>query len=392
MCNIKGEIFGAFIKDNMDIEPVASGPLDNLIFAVKDVFAIKGHTNSAGNPVWLNTHQAADQDAVVIRKLLESGATLRGVTVTDELMYSLKGDNKHYPPTINPRFPDGYSGGSSSGSAVAVAAELADFAIGTDTGGSVRIPSAYCGLFGIRPTHGAVAIDGVIPLAPSYDTVGWMARDAATLEKVGDCLLPQQPVKFYSNFYALEEAWQLVASEEEKEALLRFATQLIKEKHIEKRSLPFVKTAELAETFRIIQGIEAWENHGQWVEAHQPDFGADIAGRFAAASKMKHDAVFHAACEEKQRFGRQLDEFLGNSALLILPTTYGPAPARNGSLEQAERVRAQTMQLTCIAGVSGLPQVTIPLMVGGKPLGLSLISGRGTDRQLLDFVEKCFQK
>lgn len=386
---MQNDIYHAFSSDGLQIPPDGKGALDGLTFAVKDVFAVSGHTNSAGNPTWQHTHLPAAQHATVVQILLASGATLRGMTVTDELMYSLKGDNKHYPPTINPRLPDAYSGGSSSGSAVSVAAELTDFALGTDTGGSVRIPASYCGLFGIRPTHGAVPLDGVIPLAPSFDTVGWMAPSAAVLEKVGDCLLPPGPVHSYTRCYALEEAWQLVSSEQEKQDLLRFAGQLLSGLTLEQMSLPFIKTDELTEVFRIIQGVEAWQSHGQWISENQPDFGPDIAGRFTAASRMLRDNLFNQAVASKEHFAQRMDEFLNQDTLLIVPTTYGPAPKRSASSDQAERVRSHTMQLTCIAGVSGLPQVTVPLIVNGNPLGLSFISGRSTDRQLLRFVTTC---
>ncbi|MFT8930140.1 MAG: amidase [Sporolactobacillus sp.] len=387
---MQNDIYHAFSRDGLNIPPDGKGTLDGLTFAAKDVFAVRGHINSAGNPTWQRTHQPATQHAPVVQRLLASGATLRGMTVTDELMYSLKGDNQHYPPTINPRLPDAYSGGSSSGSAVSVAAELTDFALGTDTGGSVRIPASYCGLFGIRPTHGAIPLDGVIPLAPSFDTVGWMARSAAILEKVGNCLLPPSPVHSYTNCYVLEEAWQLAACEQEKQALLRFAGQLLNGIPLERLSLPFIKPFELAEVFRIIQGVEAWQSHGQWIMDNQPDFGHDIAGRFTAAAQMTRDARFNQATESKEQLAKKMDECLDPETLLIVPTTYGPAPKRSASSEQAERVRAHTMQLTCIAGVSGLPQVTIPLVVNGQPLGLSFISSRHSDRQLLEFVSKLF--
>ncbi|RYM05041.1 amidase [Sporolactobacillus sp. THM7-7] len=381
--------FGAFVVDGLNVTPLNRGPLDRLTFAAKDIFAVKGHTNSAGNPTWEKTHEAASQHAPAIHRLLENGARLRGMTVTDELMYSIKGDNIHYPPTINPRNPDTFSGGSSSGSAVAVASEAVDFALGTDTGGSVRIPSSYCGLYGIRPSHGLISLEGVIPLAPSFDTVGWMARDPEILAAVGDCLLPEQTLESYTSIYLLSEAWDLIQSPSVKETLLHYIDLLFPGKKLETCHLPETVTLDrLAETFRILQGWEAWQSHGSWIKENHPVFGRDIAGRFEAASKMKQDDAYRQAAQLKTLHSKYMRQLLGQSSLLIIPTTYGPAPSRNATFEEGEKVRAQTMKLTCIAGVSGLPQVTIPLMDDGRPVGLSFVSGYGTDRQLLEFVRK----
>lgn len=382
---MKQDEFGAFVKDHLLVEPRHSGILDHLTFAAKDVFAVSGHRNSAGNPDWEKTHRPAARNARVIDQLLGSGATLRGMTVTDELMYSLKGDNIHYPPTINPRRPDAFSGGSSSGSAVAVAGGLADFAIGTDTGGSVRIPSSYCGLFGMRPSHGLISLDGVIPLAPSFDTVGWMAGSSSLLQRVGQCLLPSQEIRSFERFYALQDAWDLVTSSTVG-ATLREAVFGYFPSGLRECTLPYANLEELAEVFRILQGQEAWQSHGRWIENNHPHFGSDIADRFQAASQMKRDDAWRHAAEVKHNFTQAMRRLLGQDGLIVLPTTFGPAPARTDSAESGDRVRTQTMKLTCIAGVAGLPQVTIPFADQGRPVGLSLISGPGTDRQLLAFV------
>lgn len=382
------DTFGAFISDGLDVAPLGRGVLDQLNFAVKDVFAVEGHVNSAGNPAWKQTHESARRHADAVRKLLEHGARLQGMTVTDELMYSLKGDNVHYPPTINPRLPDAYSGGSSSGSAVATASGAVDFAIGTDTGGSVRIPSSYCGLFGIRPSHGLISMEGVIPLAPSFDTVGWMARGAEILANVGDCLLPSQETGSYKNFYHLEEAWDLVETSSISETLLMFRDQLLPGQCFRTCHLPGATLPELTETFRILQGWEAWQSHGEWIGRNHPEFGKDIAGRFAAASTMKKDDAYRQAAQLKAGFSQRLRNFLGADSLIVIPTTYGSAPKRNATFEESEKVRAQTMKLTCIAGVSGLPQVTVPILNNGRPVGLSFVSGYGTDRQLLELIRQ----
>lgn len=181
--------YGAFIDPELTVESLGSGILDGLTFAVKDVFAVAGHSSSAGNPDWLHSHHPSTEHAVAVHRLLLSGATLRGAAHTDELMYSLGGENHHFGTPINPRAVGRIPGGSSSGSAVAVASGSVDFALGTDTGGSIRVPSSYCGVYGFRPTHGAVDFQGVIPLSPAFDTIGWMSDRLDVLQKVGEVLL-----------------------------------------------------------------------------------------------------------------------------------------------------------------------------------------------------------
>src|SRR5690606_37246293 len=166
-----------------------TGPLAGLRLAVKDLFDVAGMPTGAGNPRWLETHEAPDADAEAVARLRAAGASLVGKTITDELAWSLNGSNAHYGTPDNPAAPGRLPGGSSSGSASAVASGLADIGLGTDTGGSIRVPASYCGLFGLRPTHGRVPLEGAVPLAASFDTAGVFTRDAATLRKASETLL-----------------------------------------------------------------------------------------------------------------------------------------------------------------------------------------------------------
>jgi amidase len=204
--------WNAFINDHLYIKQTESGPLKGLSFGVKDVFDIKGYRSSAGNPDWLQSHQASKGHAPIINQLLEQGGCLKGTTHTDELMYSLNGENFHYGTPVNPRSADRIPGGSSSGSAVAVAAGLVAFALGTDTGGSIRVPSSYCGIFGFRPTHGVVDSKGVIPLAKSFDTVGWMTRDPNLLLAVGEVLIHEgtDDKEGFPSLFFEDEAWSYI--------------------------------------------------------------------------------------------------------------------------------------------------------------------------------------
>lgn len=383
--------WNAFFREDMQLDATGDGPLNGLTFGLKDVFAVEGHASSAGNPDWLRTHGPWERNADVVNKLLAGGARLRGMTHTDELMYSLNGQNYHYGTPINPKAPDRLPGGSSSGSAVAVAAKLVDFAIGTDTGGSVRVPSAYCGIYGIRPTHGAVSAEGLIPLAPSFDTVGWMAGDASTLLRVGEVLLDRQTGSLAGGFTRLllpKEAWEM-ADEEcigKLEPFLPSLSELVAETG--EVSISPEGLEEWMRLFRIIQGIEIWENHGEWITKESPVFEPSIAERFEWTSTLKRSEA-EAEFRKWQEIRSRLRELLGEDGLLVLPTIPGSPPNRNISGKENEDRRSRTMRLSCIAGLSGLPQVNIPAAIaGGAPIGLSLIGGAGQDLKLLRFVEQ----
>ncbi|WP_018664963.1 amidase [Heyndrickxia acidiproducens] len=385
------DTFNAFIDPELCIQPQGNGILNGTHFAVKDVFAVKGHRNAAGNPDWFKSHAAADQHAASIDLLLKAGACLTGITHTDELMYSLNGENYHYGTPVNPRSKDCIPGGSSSGSAAAAAAGCVDFAIGTDTGGSVRIPSSYCGIFGFRPSHGATNMDGVIPLAPAFDTIGWMARDARVLYKAGQVLLQQKtdPGAAFKQCYYAEDAWEL-AEEVTKNTLISKMAEL------KPASLPVLKSRiadELLGTwsaaFRLLQGRQIWETHGDWIKNTHPKFGPDIHDRFEWASAIPKDGEWDKANQLRVKIRNRLRDMLGSTGLIVIPTTPGPAPAIGRPLQEVEKTRTSTMQLSCIAGLAGLPQLTIPFTTDdGKPLGLSLIAGYGQDLKLLAWTKE----
>jgi len=376
----------AFFDRTLTVPAKKNGKLNGMTFAVKDVFAVKGHRNSAGNPTWFETHEKAESTSPIIERLLENGASLQGMTHTDELMYSLNGENIHYGTPLNPVNPDCIPGGSSSGSASAVANGLVNFAIGTDTGGSVRVPSAYCGLFGIRPTHGAISMEGVIPLAPSFDTVGWMAKDIETLEMVGEVLLPDSPSVELDELHIEETTWSLMESEDRE--LLKFAIP----HDLDMGSINFQHfgISEWPQVFKYIQGIEAWRAHGQWIEKENPVFSPAIGGRFKDASLLDV-AGYEDAKRQQAIMTENLDRVLLENVVLVIPTVASVAPIKQAPAESVEKIRAITMQMTCIAGLAGLPQVTVPIFrMDGMSLGLSFIANKYYDLPLLRFVRQYF--
>lgn len=384
-----------YINEELTVKATGVGLLQGMDFAVKDVFAVAGHTNAAGNPDWLRTHGPATRHADAVERLLACGARLRGVTHTDELMFSLNGENVHYGTPANPKAPGHIPGGSSSGSAAAVAAGLADFALGTDTGGSVRIPSSYCGIYGIRPTHGLVSADGVIPLAESFDTVGWMARDAGTLWRVGQALLGGASPSSadsrtvsgggFRRLLFAKEAWD--AAEPDSLQALRTYVPLL-ESLTESGWIRIAPEglAEWVNTFRTIQGFEIWSAHGEWIMRHRPKFGPGIAERFAWASALER---FDYECQNKmrERIRNSLTKLLEGDGVFVIPTAPCTAPVAGLTGEATERTRARVMELSCIAGLGGLPQVTVPIAApAARPTGLSFIAGPGQDVKLMLWV------
>lgn len=392
-----GSALRAYVDPELRLTPTGEGVLNGLTFALKDVFDIQGVTSGAGNPDWLKTHPAADSTAPALLRLLDHGATLQGTTHTDELMYSLNGQNAHYGTPVNPAAPERIPGGSSSGSAVAAAAGLVDFAVGTDTGGSVRIPSSYCGLYGYRPTHGAVSAEGVIPLARSFDTVGWMSRNPEVLRRVGEALLaPTRPaqVQGFKRLFMAREAWELLEAGDRSALLAALHGSAAEPTPEERADLRLTESGEsLADwsaAFRVLQGTEIAREHGEWIDRVNPAFGPGIAERFAWARTLEAQGS-EAETALRERVRRVLAERLGEDGLLALPTAPGPAPLLGLGGEEAEVYRAKVMQLSCIAGLSGFPQVTVPVMrEDGLPIGLSFIAGPGNDLKLLRWIAERF--
>ncbi len=364
----------------------AAGPLRGLTFGAKDVFDIAGYRTGNGNPVWLETHPPATKTATAVECLLAGGASMVGKTHTDELAYSLNGENVHYGTPINPNAPGRIPGGSSSGSAAAVAGGLVDFALGTDCGGSVRLPASYCGIYGLRTTHSLVPTDGVVDLAASFDTVGWFARDAETMQRVGDVLLPAAPKFVPKRLLIAVDAFAFAGSEIT-DALATSLTRV-------KSAFAVCRNVEIytgdpaawTEVFRILQGDEIRRRHSVWIDAHNPSFGPGIAERFRWTRTIDSADVARMR-PRRAKVAAHIEELIGSDTLLCLPTAPGIAPLRATPPVELEAFRARAFALLCVAGLAGLPQMSLPLAsLGGCPLGLSLIAPANCDRGLLDWA------
>jgi amidase len=366
------------------------GPLQGLTMAVKDVFDIAGHRTGNGHPLWLETHPAAVRTAAAIDRLLEAGASLVGKTHTDELAYSLNGENVHYGTPTNPKAPGRIPGGSSSGSAAAVAGGLVDFALGTDCGGSVRLPASYCGIYGIRTSHGLLSTDGVVKLAPSFDTIGWFARDADLMRRIAESLLPHASPFVPRRLLIMTDAFATAGSAITDALARAVATVRQTFGAVQDLSVYGDIPTNFPESFRILQGAEIARQHGGWIDRHSPAFGPGIRERFLWVRTIDAKAIASATVV-RERVARHMDELLGDDAFLILPTAPGIAPRLKTPAAELEAFRARAFALLSIAGLARLPQVTLPLgTLEGCPLGLSLLGPRGRDRGLLDWIATHF--
>ncbi len=377
---------GAFMTRT--IRGGGAGPLGGLDWAAKDLFDLAGEVTGYGNPDWARTHAPAAANAWVVVALLHAGARLVGKTKTVELAFGMTGENVWYGTPRNPRAPDRFPGGSSCGSATAVAAGLVDFALGSDTGGSVRIPASYCGLFGIRPSHGAISLAGACALAPSFDTPGWFARDAALLERVGTVLLPGGGGPAKGPLLRVEEAW--ANTEPAVAAALAPALATLEEAFGPAIGLALAPEGlrPLYDAYRTLQCYEAWACLGNWVIATEPKFGPGVGDRFAVARAMS-EAEAVAGQAVRRRMQARLRPLLAGGAVLVYPTSPAPAPLLAASPAEQQRVREATLCVTAIAGLAGLPEVTLPAgTVEGVPVGLSLVGGAGTDRALLGLAKR----
>jgi amidase len=382
-----GPAFADAFVERFVIEPVADGELRAATFAVKDLFDVAGHYTGCGNPIWRATHPAATIHAAVVQMLLNAGARLIGKTRTDEMAYSIEGSNFHEGAPRNAAAPERLTGGSSSGAASATAAGEVDFAVGTDTAGSVRVPAAWCGLFGLRPTHSRVPATGLTPLAPSFDTVGWLARSSPMLRKVGRVLLGEGAIRVSGPSIMRDArvngcADSVVAAQVES----MFEACAARGFRTGDASLA-VDLEAVAQCLRILQGHEAWSVHGRWIDAAQPQFGPGVTERFAAARVITAHQVADAARERAAIIAR-LDAALPPGMMLCLPTVPAPAPLRNAAPGQLQSLRARIFPLTALASLTGRPQITLPLpAVAGAPVGFSLLGWRNGDEELLEVAQ-----
>jgi amidase len=382
-----------FVPHNLaaPVHDKPGGSLAGLSAAVKDMYDVAGERTGGGSPEWLGAQQPATKHAVAVEKILTAGATIVGKTVCDEFFYSVTGANAHYGTPLNIRAPGRLPGGSSAGSAAATAAGACDFALGSDTGGSIRVPASFCGLYGLRPTHGRVDLSGAMAMSPSFDVAGWFAAAPGVFRKVGTVLLngsadstPIERLIFAADMFAeadrqVTELLHLV--------LARMRGVLPAAEHVMiARGSSGEKLDDWREVFRIRQAFEIWRTYGEFVERARPNFGPGVRERMAFAATVTADAA-DAAQQQRATISAHICNVVRRGTVLAAPAAPSIAPRTDISEVEMERFRARTFRLTCVAGLAGLPQLVIPAgTVDGCPVGLSFIGWQGADETLLDLA------
>ena len=378
-----------FIPHNLDAPVVGAqtGPLGGLTAVVKDMYDIAGSRTGGGSPDWLAAQKPASQHANAVEKILAAGATITGKTICDEFFYSVSGVNAHYGTPPNIRAPGRIPGGSSSGSAAATGANACDFALGSDTGGSVRIPASFNGVYGLRPTHGRVDLTGAMAMAPSFDVAGWFANSPGVLRRIGTVLLQGSAVNERATRLVVATDAFAQADAEVTALCLGFLDRGAK-------LLPVRVKANVApegfdtwrEAFRVVQAKEVWETFGAFITQAKPKLGPGIKERMDFAASVT-DEQANRSRETVAAARTQIRATLPPGTIMALPTAPSIAPPLTATGEALELFRVRTMRLTCIAGLGGLPQINIPAgTVSGCPAGISLIGWPGGDEVLLDLA------
>ncbi|KAJ3672910.1 hypothetical protein LUZ60_006284 [Juncus effusus] len=392
-------------------------PLRGLTFVVKDIFDVEGFVSGFGNPEWARTHEPAKWTSPVVLSTVMAGATCLGRTVMDEMAYSINGENVHFGTPKNPCVPDRIPGGSSSGSAVAVAANLSDFSLGTDTGGSVRVPAAYCGIFGFRPSHGIISTEKMVPMAQSFDTVGWFARDLQTLTRVGRFLLqlPSETKREPSRISIPRDIFEILGSQTDQtfQIINASAGKILGSHRVDNEDLegyicknvPSVKyfindyqgkeetlpaLAVISHAMRLIQRFEFKNNHEEWINTTTPNFGPGIKERIYDALNASYSDL-NICNSIKAELKSALTTFLGDYGILAIPTVPGPPPKLLMDPILSEKYRAKAFSLLSIAGMTGFCQINIPLgMHNDLPVSISLLAKHGSDQFLLNVAEDIY--
>jgi amidase len=379
------------------------GPLAGLAFAAKDLFAIKGYRIGAGNPAFLASARPEATTAPAVADLLRGGASLRGIARTDEFAYSIAGDNAHYGTPPNGAVPGALPGGSSSGPASAVATGQAEIGLATDTAGSIRVPASYQGLWGLRTTHGLVPRQGLLPLAQSFDTIGWLTRDGGTMRRVVDWCLSYDGSESTESVFGESGSdlpWRFVVPTEvlesvEPETRAAFEDLLADLAAADESPavtrMPIGALDEYFTPFRVVQAAEAWRNNADWLREHPGATGPAVAERFRIASEVTAEAEAAARVELAALAERM--SALVRDAVLLLPTAPGPAPMRTADGARVDAVRQATLRMTTPAAIGGLPAISVPLLtvpsrLGPAPVGVCLVSRAGTDIALVRLAQR----
>ncbi len=383
------------------IDSSSTGELSRLSFAIKDNIDIAGEMTGYGSPGWLNTHPEPVVNAICLEQLLNAGGTCQGKTKSDELAYSLIGVNDFYGTPLNPKAPDRVPGGSSSGSASAVASELVDFAIGTDTGGSIRVPAGNCGVWGYRPSHGAISVSGVLALAPSFDTVGILAQTGEILEKVMRVLLAEKSHKgnASSSVCFVDDVFQM-SDRQIVNAITPGLNKISDSYEVQTLKLaeisePNVDCTWLFEQSGFLLSTEIWNTFGAWIKNEKPELSSGVDYNLQNYARSASRKEIQNSLYTKKVFQNKINNFLCDGNILCFPTTVDLAPRLKDitpEFFEGDYI-PRAMGVNAISGLSCTPQITMPVAgVDGVPVGLSLIAGYGRDMALISFCNQLYKR
>ena len=340
--------------------------------AIKDVIDLAGSVTTCGSP--LDAPRSA-RDAQVVERLRDAGCSVVGKTNLQPWAFGVTSANPYWGDVQNPADPSRIPGGSSGGSAVAVAAEMCDWAIGTDTGGSVRIPAALCGVVGFKPTNGAIDLSGIVPLAPSLDCVGILARDVDSTERAFDVVRSQnddterEPGLTGRPRLAIPAGWLADLDTPVTEMWQRISDGI--------EVVAFPERRSLARTGMTILLVEAASVHAQRLEEQPWLFPPTVRDAIERGASIPH-AEYEAALDARASAMIAADDAMAGIDALLLPTVGRTAPRRTEPIRDADLTR-----YTLPFNVTAQPAVSLPVGSGGLPIGMELVGRRGLDRSLI---------
>jgi aspartyl-tRNA(Asn)/glutamyl-tRNA(Gln) amidotransferase subunit A len=358
--------------------------------AVKDLFDTAGVRTTYGSPMF--AAHVPDRDAEAVRSAREAGAIVLGKTATHEFAWGMSSINPRLGTCRNPHAPERVPGGSSGGSAAALAAGFAPLALGTDTGGSIRLPAAFCGVTGFKPTWGRIGLAGVFPLAPSLDHVGPMARtpaDATLLLGVlsGRALGPPSPLA--GRTVAISRDLHVAPLEPAVERAHAAAAARLGELGATVEEVAFPEASLILPTYRMIQLAEALQTHTRagLYPARRADYGDDVGGRLDLAREVTLERYVDAAAD-RERLRAAFARVFSGADLLLTPVS-AAAPPRIDEEGAAQSLRETALPYTAPQDVAGLPACTVPAGAddGGLPIGLQLTGPAGADADVLAAAE-----
>ena len=383
---------GAFVPDSVAMGGSGQGSLQGRTFVAKDLFSLQGHRSSFGHERWRSTHAAAARTSPIFTRMLDAGADLVGLTKLDQLAYSLIGNVGEGSPPRNALDDRLFCGGSSSGSAAAVAAGLADIGVGTDTAGSIRVPAAACGLHSIRPSQGLIDPDGVIPLAQSFDVVGVFGLQASIIADALGVLGPRADsgaaparIKFAADVF--DEAQTDTARIGRAVAEAAADNSGVSVEEIEFGNFT---SADVGGLFARLQGREIWSNHGRWVEEHGSSLAEDVRMRLERCERFSRDSKNAQQHDRAERlsYTHSLRAAVEPGTVVVLPVMLRYGPMRDWSDRQSAKFRSGCFRLAAPSSLSGAPQAVFSVRRPSYPrsVGVGLLTAQGGDLCLLDLM------